>query len=46
LRFLGEQNIEVVADDSPDSDKPIKSGFVRIIVDQTGYVKYAPLRQN
>ncbi|CAF0745299.1 unnamed protein product [Adineta steineri] len=42
----GEENIEVVDDDSPESLAPIKSGFVRVILDENKNVKYAPLRQN
>ncbi|CAF0973859.1 unnamed protein product [Adineta steineri] len=42
----GEKNIEVVDDDSPESSTTIKTGFVRVILDENKNVKYAPLRQN
>lgn len=44
--LLGEKNIEIVDDGTPESDAPIKSGFVRVILDETRHVKYPPLRQN
>jgi hypothetical protein len=46
LSNTGEQNIEVVNDDTPQASTPIKSGVVRVILDENGNVKYPPLRQN
>jgi hypothetical protein len=43
---IGEQNIEVVNDGTPQANAAIKSGVVRVILDQNGNVKYPPLRQN
>jgi hypothetical protein len=43
---LGENNIEVVVDDTPESNAAIRSGVVRVIIDQNRRVKYPPLRQN
>jgi hypothetical protein len=43
---LGEQNIEVVDDGTPEANAAIKSGVVRVILDQNKNVKYPPLRQN
>ncbi len=42
----GEENIEVVYDDTPEANAEIKSGVVRVILDENGNVKYPPLRQN
>jgi hypothetical protein len=42
----GEQNIEVVNDDTPEANAAIKSGVVRVILDENKNVKYPPLRQN
>ncbi|CAF1225994.1 unnamed protein product [Rotaria sordida] len=42
----GEQNIEVVDDGTPAADATIKSGVVRVILDENKKVKYPPLRQN
>ncbi len=43
---LGEKNIEVVKDGTPESVVAIKSGVVRVILDENGNVKYPPLRQD
>ncbi len=43
---IGEQNIEVVNDGTPESDAAIKSGVVRVILDENKNVKYPPLRQS
>ncbi|CAF1407537.1 unnamed protein product [Adineta steineri] len=42
----GEKNIEVVDDDTPEANAVIKSGVVRVILDENKNVKYPPLRQN
>lgn len=42
---LGEQNVEVVKDGTPEANATIKSGVVRVILDEGGNVKYPPLRQ-
>ncbi|CAF1535890.1 unnamed protein product [Rotaria magnacalcarata] len=41
----GEKNIEVVDDNTPAASTTIKSGVVRIILDEHKKVKYPPLRQ-
>ncbi len=43
---LGEQNIEAVDDDTPESSAEIKIGVVRVILDEHKNVKYPPLRQD
>lgn len=43
---IGEQNIEVVHDGTPESDAAIRSGMVRVILDEHNIVKYPPLRQS
>ena len=43
---IGEKNIEVVDDDAPESSTTIKSGVVRVILDENKNVKYPPLRQD
>ncbi|CAF1318812.1 unnamed protein product [Adineta steineri] len=42
----GEKNIEVVDDDTPEANAVIKSGVVRVILDENKNVKYPPLRQS
>ncbi|UJR25074.1 hypothetical protein I4U23_006434 [Adineta vaga] len=42
----GERNIEVVNDGTPEADAAIKSGVVRVILDEKKNVKYPPLRQD
>jgi beta-lactam-binding protein with PASTA domain len=46
FRKIGEQNIEVVDDGTPESYATIKSGVVRVILDENKNVKYPPLRQD
>ncbi|CAF4086895.1 unnamed protein product, partial [Rotaria magnacalcarata] len=41
----GEKNIEVMDDNTPAASTTIKSGVVRIILDEHKKVKYPPLRQ-
>jgi hypothetical protein len=43
---IGEKNIEVVNEGTPESRAAIKSGVVRVILDENGNVKYPPLRQD
>jgi hypothetical protein len=43
---IGEKNIEVVDDGTPESMAAIKSGVVRVILDENKNVKYPPLRQD
>ena len=43
---VGERNIEVVDDGTPEADATIKSGVVRVILDEKKNVKYPPLRQD
>jgi len=43
---IGERNIEVVDDGTPEADAVIKSGVVRVILDEKKNVKYPPLRQD
>jgi hypothetical protein len=44
--WIGEKNIEVVDDGTPESNAAIKSGVVRVILDEYKNVKYPPLRQS
>lgn len=46
IRRDGERNIEVVDDGTPESFAAIKSGVVRVILDEKKNVKYSPLRQD
>ena len=44
--YLGETNIEVVNEGTPEASAAIKSGVVRVILGGDKNVKYPPLRQS
>ena len=43
---LGKKKLDIVMDGTPESFTVIKSGYVRIILDEHGHVKYPPLLQD